>query len=224
MLYLVQLMISEPTQLQLADLAIDQTKPLMICDVDEVVVHFTSAFENFLDERGLWLDPASLALNGNVKKASDNSTISQHIVEMLIDEFFVERTRTLKPIAGAIDALTTFGQTANIVMLTNLPHFAKSDRTANLQELGLSFPIITNSGPKGPAIKHLATLTKGEIVFVDDSPGFISSAYEYAPHVHLIHFLHDHRFAAHTPHYDFVSLRTSNWAEAAPHINAILRL
>lgn len=217
-------MISEPTKLQLAALAIDQTRPLMICDVDEVVVHFTSAFENFLGERGLWLEPTSLALNGNIKKTSDNNIIPQHIVEMLIDEFFVERTRSLEPIDGAVAALKNFGNQVNIVMLTNLPHFAKSDRTANLLNLGLTYPVITNSGPKGPAIKHLAGLTKGEIVFVDDSPGFISSAYEHAPHVHLIHFLQDHRFAAHTPHYDFVSLRTSNWAEAAPHISELLRL
>ena len=103
-------------------------------------------------------------------------------------------------------------------MLTNLPHFAKSDRTENLADLGITYPVITNSGPKGPAIKNLAARTNGPVVFVDDSPGFIQSANEHAPHVKLVHFLQDERFAKHTPHFDFVSLRTHSWDFVKPHI------
>jgi FMN phosphatase YigB (HAD superfamily) len=215
-------MISNPTRQQLANLKIDSSKPLLICDVDEVVVHFTSNFEHFLSQRRLWLEPTSLALSGNIKNIDDNTIIAQSMVENLIDEFFVERTRTLSPIKGAVSALKNLGHFANVVMLTNLPHFAKDDRTANLADLGLAYPVITNSGPKGPAIKHLAGLTSQPIVFVDDSPHFISSAFEHAPHVHLIHFLQDERFSVHVPHYDYVSLRTADWAEAEPHITTLL--
>jgi hypothetical protein len=215
-------MISEPTQQQLAALELSQDRPLLICDVDEVIVHFTQGFESFLAERGLWLEAKSLALFGNVKTIADNHVIAEETVSHLIDSFFGERTKHMDPIEGAIEALQSFAPLANIVLLTNLPHFAREDRVTNLQNLGLEYPVISNSGPKGPAIKNLAARTKRAVVFVDDSPHFIQSAYDHAPHLNLVHFLHDERFAVHTPRLDFVSLRTNSWATAKPHITAVL--
>jgi hypothetical protein len=215
--------ISDATQQQLNVLTFDSTRPLVICDVDEVVVHFTRSFEEFLHLRELRLEAASLALAGNIRQLTDNLAIKPEAVAGLIDDFFAERTRTLQPIEGAIEALLGFAQSANVVMLTNLPHFAKDDRVLNLSDHGINYPVITNSGPKGPAIKNLASRAKGPVIFVDDSPGFIQSAYDHAPHVHLIHFLQDERFATHTPHFDFVSLRTNAWAAAKPHIEELMK-
>ena len=64
----------------------------------------------------------------------------------------------------------------------------------------------------------LVSRTKKPAVFIDDSPAFISSAYDHAPDVHLVHFLHDERFARHIEPLDYVSLRAASWAEARPHI------
>lgn len=217
-------MISDFTKHQLEALTVDKTRPLIICDVDEVVVHFTREFEDFLDQKNLALIPASLALSGNIKSKTDQSIVAQERVNELIDGFFTERTRNLKPIDGAVEALLHLGENSSVVMLTNLPHFAKNDRVANLGNLGINYPIITNSGPKGPAIKNLAARTSGPVVFVDDSPGFIASAFEHAPHVHLVHFLQDDRFAVHTPHFDFVSLRTHAWDHVKPHIAKLLKV
>jgi hypothetical protein len=218
MLCPVPAMISEETKAQLAELKIDGNKPLLICDVDEVIVHFTSDLENYLAAQDLWLQPSSLALSGNIRRNDDNTPISMEAVSELIDAFFADRTRHMQTITGAVDALHAIDQHATVVMLTNLPHFARDDRRANLADHGLEFPVITNSGPKGPAIHNLASRTKAPVVFVDDSPGFIQSAYDHAPHIHLVHFLQDERFAAHTPHFDFVSLRTGAWQQAKPHI------
>jgi FMN phosphatase YigB (HAD superfamily) len=211
-------MISDETRDQLAALDVDQAKPLLICDVDEVIVHFTSDLESYLQTKDLWLQPSSLSLAGNVRRNSDNTAIPNYAVNALIDDFFADRTRHMQTIPGAVEALHAIGKHASVVMLTNLPHFARKDRLANLADHGLDFPVITNSGPKGPAIFNLAARTTRPVVFVDDSPGFIQSAYEYAPHIHLVHFLQDARFAAHTPHLEFVSLRTDAWTHAKPHI------
>lgn len=216
-------MISDTTLAQLATLKIDSSLPLLICDVDEVVVHFTRSFEVFLANREMMLEATSLALSGNIKNIVTGEALDQSKVAELVDDFFIEQTRHLSPIDGAVASLLDFGKIANVVMLTNLPHFARNDRISNLQDLGLAFPVITNSGPKGPAIKNLAARTTGPVVFVDDSPHFISSAYEHASHVHLIHFLQDERFAIHTPHFDFVSLRTNAWDHAKPHIETLLQ-
>ena len=211
-------MIPEFTKEQLASLHIENSKPLVICDVDEVVVHFTRSFEGFLRQRHLWLETTSLALAGNIRNTTNNEAISAETVSQLIDEFFMECTRNLHPIDGAVESLLEIGKSTSVVMLTNLPHFAKSDRTENLKDLGITYPVITNSGPKGPAIKHLASQTTGPVVFVDDSAGFVQSANDHAPHVKIVHFLQDERLARHTPHFDFVSLRTHSWDLAKPHI------
>ncbi len=216
-------MISDTTRDQLADLKLANDLPLLICDVDEVVVHFTRSFEVFLANREARLEATSLALSGNIKNKITGEELDQSKVAELVDDFFREQTRHLLPIEGAVAALQDFGKIANVVMLTNLPHFARNDRISNLLDLGLTYPVITNSGPKGPAIKNLAARTKGPVVFVDDSPHFISSAYEHASHVHLIHFLQDERFAIHTPHFDFVSLRAAAWDHAKPHIEMLLQ-
>lgn len=215
-------MISETTERQLAALQLATHRPLVICDVDEVVVHFTRDFERYLGERGLWLDAASLALHGNIRWLDGGHPAEDDHVSGLIDSFFAGRTRHMQPIDGAIDSLLAIAASADVVMLTNLPHSAGDDRRANLGDLGLPFPVITNAGPKGPAIKHLAAQMAGPVVFIDDSPYFISSSYEHAPDVHLIHFMHDERFSRHVPVADYVSLRTHSWEEAKPHVLGIV--
>jgi hypothetical protein len=144
------------------------------------------------------------------------------LVSDVICDYFRERTKTMEPIDGAVEALLELNTRANVVMLTNLPHEQGDDRRENLRGLGLPFPVITNSGPKGPAIVDLAKRAAGPVVFIDDSPNFISSAYEYAPHVHLIHFVQDQRFEPLIERFPYVSLRTDTWQEALPHIHKLL--
>jgi FMN phosphatase YigB (HAD superfamily) len=215
-------MIADFTKSQLAELKMDSESPLIICDVDEVVVHFTRAFEDYIGRDGLYLDTSSFAINGNIRFSGNGKPLADEQVSNIIDTFFRDRTEHLEPIDGAIDALLDFSREASVVMLTNLPHFARDQRIRNLRNLGLPFPCITNSGPKGPAISHLAAQTSGPVVFVDDSPGFISSCRTHADHVHLVHFLHDQRFARHLTPFDFVSLTANSWQQAHPHIAELI--
>lgn len=191
---------------------------MVICDVDEVVVHFTRELEDHFDGHGLYLATDSFALNGNVRRKQDHAPLAVSEVAAHIDQVFRERTLTMQPIEGAIDALLHIDRQADVVMLTNLPHEAGDMRRLNLAGLGLPFPVITNSGPKGPAIRQLAGRAQGAVVFIDDSPQFIASAHAHAPEVHLVHFLHDERFARHIEAFDFVSLRTDRWDEVRPHV------
>jgi FMN phosphatase YigB (HAD superfamily) len=211
-------MMADITRDQIAALRMDPRRPLVICDVDEVVVHFTSDFENYIAPRGLWLDASSFALNGNIRRADGGVSVPPAESAALIERFFADRALHMQPIDGAIEALLGIAGQAAVVMLTNLPHQAGDDRRRNLVGLGLDFPVLTNSGPKGPAIKILAEMVEAPVVFIDDSPGFIASAYQHAPDVHLIHFLHDRRFARHLEPFDYVSLTTDSWDEAGPHV------
>lgn len=210
-------MLTETTRRQIGQLRLGK-RPLVICDVDEVVVHFTRELEDHLDNHELYLATESFALSGNVRRKHDHAPVGADHVMAHIAQVFRERTLTMQPIDGAIEALQRIAARADIVLLTNLPHEAGDMRRENLKGLGLPHPVVTNSGPKGPAIRALAGMAGGSVVFIDDSPQFLASAHDYAPHVHLIHFLHDERFARHVPEAGFVSLRTDRWDEALPHV------
>jgi hypothetical protein len=216
-------LISEETQSQLKDLVLKPDLPLVISDVDDVVVHFLQAFERYLEERELWLDPASFALTGNVRRKSDQKAIAAEELAAVIASFFTDMTRHLDLIDQAAESLAQLSGHANVVLLTNAPHTVGEDRRSNLLGHGLSFPVITNSGPKGPAIKALHALSNGRTVFIDDSPSFLKSAYDWAPEARLVHFMHDDRFRRHVRPMDFVGLHASSWREAAPFILDALR-
>lgn len=211
-------MISEPTLAQIANLQLRPTRPLVICDVDEVVVHFTRDFEDFLGGLGLVLDTSRMLFSGNIREQKSQEFLDTEEGEKVVGQFFAERTLEMQTIDGAVEALRNIGKSADVVMLTNLPHEAGNDRRANLAGHGLNFPVVTNSGPKGPAIQKIASQVSAPVVFIDDSPGFITSAFHHAPDVHLIHFLHDERYARLVAPLDFVSLRTDTWDEVHPHV------
>jgi len=214
-------MISESTATQIGRLLLGK-RPLVICDVDEVVVHFTRELEIYLAHRELKLHTTSFALSGNIVSLGRGEALSGSEVQELIESFFMDCAHDMKPIDGAVEALQHIGEMADVVLLTNLPASATDARRRNMADLGLAFPVVTNTGPKGPAVKSLAGQASGQVVFIDDSPHFISSAYEHAPEVHLIHFLQDERFSQHAELLDFVSLRTGSWAEAKPHVMGLI--
>ncbi|MBM3520012.1 MAG: hypothetical protein FJX63_04465 [Alphaproteobacteria bacterium] len=214
-------MMAETTRAAIDGLDFDG-RPLLICDVDDVIVHFLRGFEEFLAGKGLWLDPASFALHGNVRRIAGNAAVEAEAVSALVSACFAERARHFKEIDGAASALNALADDAQVVLLSNLPAAAAEDRRANLASLGIAFPLVVNSGPKGPAIRHLADRARTPAIFIDDSPSFIASAREHAPEVALVHFLHDERFARHVPEFDYLSLRAASWAEAMPHIASLI--
>lgn len=214
-------MISEITQGQLETLSFTG-RPLVICDVDEVIVHFTRDFEDYIGLHGLWLDTSSFALNGNIRYRETNAPAPEPLVAEMIGSFFETRTRHMQEIEGAVSSLLDIGQRADVVLLTNLPHTAGDHRRENLKSHGLPYPVVTNSGPKGPAIRNLWERGGRPVVFIDDSPSYIASAYEFAPDVKLVHFLHDERFARHIEPLDYVSLRTASWNEARAYVMGLI--
>ena len=216
-------MISDITKSQLEKLTIDANRPLIICDVDEVVVHFIRDFETFIAAKGLFLVPGDPNQPYEVRQKSTTQPLSTDNVFQLVNDYFIERTRNMIAIAGAVEGLKSFANRACVVMLTNLPHYAGDDRRANLAEFGLNYTVITNSGPKGPAIANLAARTTHPVVFIDDSSSYLQSAYDHAPHLEFVHFLHDERFAKHAPNLEFANFRTDNWTDVETHISRLLK-
>jgi hypothetical protein len=215
-------MISDFTKEQLSNLEIAPDRPLIICDVDDVVVHFLKGFDAILADMDHVLEAKSFALGGNVVHRESRIEMPTQDVSKLVDDFFISHTEHMEAIEGAVPSLLALSKSATVVMLTNLPHHSREKRIRNLLGHGLPFPVITNSGPKGPAIKHLARQTSAPVIFIDDSPNFVESSFEHAPDVKIVHFLHDQRFAVLHKPFPFVSLTAISWTEILPHVTKLL--
>ncbi len=203
-------------------LSLNPDRPLLICDVDEVVVHFIRALEDFLETRGLWLNAASFALNGNIKCRNTQTPLDDKGVGAVLLDFFKARTATLEPIDHAVASLDGLSTGAQIVMLTNLPAAFSTARRENLASFGLHFPLIANQGPKGPAVAALTRDHRSSIAFIDDNPSYLKSVHEHCPRVGLVHFMQDQRFARHVPPLPFTDSRTDNWPSARAQLAALL--
>lgn len=214
-------MISQETASQIATLKTSDA-PLILCDVDEVVLQFVSALEEYLLSEGYWLDAQSFALTGNVKHKADNIPADQTEVATLVNGFFERRTAHLDVVPGATESLLQLGEIADVIMLTNMPGAFRHERIDNLRGHGLHFPVITNSGPKGPVAAHLASRRKKPVFFIDDMPGNVRSVGEAVPDAYLIHFIADLRFAALADDVGAAHLRTSCWTETSRFIGETL--
>jgi hypothetical protein len=122
-----------------------------------------------------WI-PASFALNGNIRHKSDNKPLEQDKIGPALMAFFEEETARLDMIEGAATALEKLSTQGDIVMLTNLPSRFRDARIANLRSHGIEFPVVTNSGPKGPAIAGSGCNHTAPVVFIDDNNGYLKSA------------------------------------------------
>ncbi len=201
------------TRRQLAGIHLRPDRPLFVCDVDEVLVHFIAGFEEWLAERGLYLAPESWSIEGNVRDTRTHAPLPDWRVHRLVQAFFREGVAHLKPLDGAVEALHRLSTDCEIVLLTNLPHRYAPQRRQNMKRLGLPFPLITNQGPKGPAVKALAARTGEACVFIDDHAAFVESVGRHVPTAHLFHFLHDPRFARHAGTPALPHWRVRNWQE-----------
>ncbi|MEM7427540.1 MAG: hypothetical protein AAF441_15710 [Pseudomonadota bacterium] len=203
------------TEWQISKLRLDRAKPLIICDVDEVVVHFLKGLEAFLDQQELWLDPASFALNGNIREKDTNDPIPGAQIGGLIERFFSEWTGNLDAIDGASASLAALSEHADIVMLTNMPDAYKPERIRNLASHGMDYPVVSNAGPKGPSVHHMSQMTSGPVVFIDDTPSNVNSVTRHAPEVHVMHFMQDHRFRVHLPDLQGIIGSVDNWSDGS---------
>ncbi len=208
---------------QIDALTLSGNRPLVICDVDEVVVHFLAALEDHLHENDLWLDAVSFALNGNIRRRHDNEPIPVEELHDLLRNFFHTETINFKAIEGAVDTLNNISDRADLIFLTNLPGHYAADRRKNLDAHGLTAPVLVNSGHKGPAVKRLAEKVNVPCFFIDDAPDHITSVIEYIPQVETVHFVHDPRFEKILDTIEGTGLRTGHWHEMSTHLDHWLK-
>ncbi len=211
------------TSSEIDALALGDTRPIIICDVDEVIFHFLGGLEHHLAQQKCWLDPASFALTGNIRHSDTNEPVSKDRVGELLFGFFDGYAHSLKPIDGARQVLQSLAETCDIVLLTNLPRTYLEQRKQNLCAEGFDYPIVINSGAKGHAVSRINQYGGRPTFFLDDSPANIESVAATAPETILIHFMQDERFRKVMPDMPQAALQAKDWGQTSTFIENSIR-
>lgn len=199
------------------------SRPLVICDVDEVILHLISHLERYLEQNGLFFRAHSYKLTGNIARQSDGIQLQQPEVRRHLEQFFDSESHRQEMVAGADVALKEITRTHDVILLTNLPGaHNKPVRETLLAGMGIPYPVLTNSGPKGGAVAALSSGRPAPVVFIDDSPTNHSSVKTSLPSAVLVQFIADERFRANAEKDDHIDLLTGDWQETAAFIASLL--
>lgn len=196
-------------------------RPLLILDADEVILKFVDGFDRFLRARDLFIDLTSYRLHGNVKRLDDLSPLIDVEVTALLDEFRADLD-SLHMVEGARETLNALLPLMQIVVLSNVVPAQAEARLRNFADHGFDFPLVTNSGSKGDAVKKLAGKAGSPAFFVDDIPQHLASAAKHAPEVFRIHMIGDERLKPLLPPAEDTHLRAETWADAEAFIRSKL--
>lgn len=202
---------------------INASKPLVICDVDEVLINLLDPLRDFLHTHDYTIDLTSHNFGQTIKKSSCGSPIEKHDIMRLVDVFFDACIEKLPFYDGALKALQILEQDCQLIILTNLPHKFGDRRRQFMQNFGVAYPLITNEGGKGPTVKQLAAATTGKVIFIDDTPLHHGSVAEHAPDVHRLHFIAHPELAASVPKAEHCHARIDCWEQATDHMLNILQ-
>ena len=193
------------------------TKPLLITDCDEVLLHMVSHFADWLGEAhgyDFQLETSDFATA--IRHRETREPIPSEQIWPLLDGFFDSEMHRQNIVPGAGEALRRIGETADIVVLTNLGHEYHSSRVEQLDAVGIRHRVLCNRGGKGRPVTELIEELKPSVVaFVDDLPVHHESVAKHAPQVWRLHMIAEPRVAAHMPPAPHAHARIDDWGAAA---------
>lgn len=172
-----------PRAPQVGTLGLDPARPLVIVDVDEVLGHFMEGFGAFLATRGLEFRVERFALFQNIYRPGEDAHLAVEEGRQHFDDFFRYGAGEIRVAEGSADALRQLSEKAGVVILTNAPGQGRLARARWLGRNGLDYPLILNTGPKGPVAAALADQVRGPAAFIDDLLPNLDSVADTAPRV-----------------------------------------
>ena len=176
------------TKKQISGLRLDPTLPLMIFDADEVLVHFAEPFANYLKKHNHRLHLTGYRLDNAIKIAETDDVADPDTAKDLVWGFINEETKNQPAAKGAPEALKKLQEYAQIIILSNVPHSVHDDRVFNLKSIDMDYPLISNEGMKGPAVKEILKNHKAVSFFIDDNPYQVESVYNDNKDTVCVHF------------------------------------
>ena len=192
------------------------TRPLLITDCDEVLLHMVAHFADWLDEEhGIHFDLESGQFAEALTDRRTGETVPVDTVWPLLDGFFRGQMHRQTLVPGALEALARIGEVADIVILTNLGDEAHSWRVEQLAGHGISHEIVCNQGGKGRPVRELVDRhAASTAVFVDDLAIHHASVAKHAPKVWRLHMIAEPRLAAAVGQAPDADARIDDWPAA----------
>lgn len=195
------------------------SRPLLISDCDEVILHFISHFADWVKEdAGLVFDLDAHCFSGALRTA-DGAIVPEERAWSLLDLFFEREMHRQHVVPGAVEALEEIARHADIVILTNIGDDYQANRVAQLQAFNIEHRVLCNRGGKGRPVNELVLeMTPSSVVFVDDLPVHHESVARHAPGVWRLHMVAERRIAAHMAPAPHADARIDIWDDALPWI------
>jgi FMN phosphatase YigB (HAD superfamily) len=200
------------------------SRPLLISDCDDVLLHFAPHFADYVAERFGYR--FALGVPGFVGALTDETgqAVANERAWELLGGFFDAEMHRQHLVDGALDALRTIGTEADIVILTNIRDEYQANRVEQLDRLEIRHKVLCNQGGKGrPVAELLAEMQPSVTVFVDDLPVHHESVAKHAPDVWRLHMIAEPLMAAASPPSPFAHARIDHWDEALPWVLEKLR-
>lgn len=165
------------------------TRPLIISDCDEVLLHMIAPFRDWLrDEQAINFDMGGGDFVKSMTRIGSDEPVTMAQVWEYLGGFFDSEMHRQLPIDGAVDAIAQLKGHADIVVLTNLQDHRQQARTRQLADHGIDLRVFTNQGPKGPALKAiLDEYAPSRALFIDDLAQHHGSVMDIAPDVSRLH-------------------------------------
>ena len=92
-------------------------------------------------------------LVGNVYEKETGRDATEEEVWAGLHQLFEEQDKRQGLVDGVVEGLAKVAEEVDIIFLTNMPHPYREKRRDYLVENGLTYPLVTNTGSKVPAIK-----------------------------------------------------------------------
>jgi hypothetical protein len=195
-------------------------RPLLITDCDEVLLHMIGHFAEWIEEaHGYRFVLEEPGFTNAVRYIDSGEPVPAEKIWPLLDLFFDSEMDRQKIVPGAAEALRAMGETADIVILTNIGDEYQASRVEQLKAVGISHRVLCNHGGKGPPVLELIEqMRPSAVVFVDDLPIHHESVAKHAPEVWRLHMIAEPRVAAHIPPSPHAHARIDDWDRAVPWI------
>ena len=203
------------------------SRPLIISDCDEVLLHMVAHFRDWLSEtQGVDFNMEGNDFSSALRWQDGGEALEQEQIWRMLGGFFDTEMHRQMPIPGAIEGLNSLKDHADVVILTNLVDKRQQMRTEQLVEHGLDARVFTNQGPKGPALQEIIEeYAPSQAIFIDDLAQHHASARETIPDITTLHLCGEPMLA---PHIDcahssgHADARIDSWDEALPWLRAQL--
>lgn len=204
-------------------MGVDLARPLVIVDVDEVLGLFMQGFGRFLEGRGFEFRVDRFALFQNIYRPGEAEHLPVDEGRVHFDDFFRYACADMEPAPGGAAALRALSETASVVILTNAPGHGRLARARWLGRHGMDYPLVLNSGPKGPLASAMARQVRGPAAFIDDLIPNLDSVAEHAPAVSRFQMVADQRLQPLAPSAPDRHRRIDDWETLRDEIAAALR-